>query len=219
MRVDRTIAFVDLSLFTAYTLEWGDAAAAEVLAGFRGLVREVASRRSIRVAKWLGDGAMLVSQDATAAVATALELHHRAGDACGQLPLRTGMAGGPVMLFEGDDYLGTAVNLAARLCDVARPHEILASVEIADAVPRWAASARAGARKLKGFTRPMPVVTLQCQPRERDGFVDPVCGLPLVRRAPGVIRTLPDGTTVAFCASSCEDMWQATLQPSLPNAI
>ena len=42
------------------------------------------------------------------------------------------MARGPVILFEGDDYIGTAVNLAARLCDIAAPHEVLATPSITE---------------------------------------------------------------------------------------
>ena len=40
-------------------------------------------------------------------------------------PLRAGLASGPVILFEGDDYIGKAVNMAARLCAVAKPGEVL----------------------------------------------------------------------------------------------
>ena len=60
-RFERTFAFVDLSGFTTFTDRWGDKAAVEVLNDFRFLVRTVASRKGIRIAKWLGDGAMLVS--------------------------------------------------------------------------------------------------------------------------------------------------------------
>ena len=41
------------------------------------------------------------------------------------------MASGAVILFEGDDYIGGAVNLAARLCDMAAPQEVLASADLA----------------------------------------------------------------------------------------
>ena len=34
-----------------------------MLTGFRALVREVASEHGVRVAKWLGDGAMFVSTE------------------------------------------------------------------------------------------------------------------------------------------------------------
>ena len=39
-------------------------------------------------------------------------------------------------MFEGDDYIGEPVNLAAKLCAVAQPGQILASCEVAD-LPEW----------------------------------------------------------------------------------
>ena len=39
--------------------------------------------------------------------------------------MRIGIATGRALLFEGDDYIGSAVNLAARLCDAAGPGEVL----------------------------------------------------------------------------------------------
>ena len=40
------------------------------------------------------------------------------------------------MLFEGDDYIGEPVNLAAKLCASAEPDEILGACEIDD-LPDW----------------------------------------------------------------------------------
>ena len=61
MRVYRCFAFVDLSGFTALTDHEGDERAVAVLSQFRAILREVCSRRGVRIDKWLGDGAMLVS--------------------------------------------------------------------------------------------------------------------------------------------------------------
>ena len=63
MRVERTFAFADLSGFTNYTAEHGDDAAGRVLGDFRSITRRLASDRGVRVAKWLGDGCMVVSID------------------------------------------------------------------------------------------------------------------------------------------------------------
>ena len=65
MRVPRTFTFVDLSGFTNYTAAFGDDAAGRILSAFRSLVREIASERGVRIAKWLGDGCMLVSVEPT----------------------------------------------------------------------------------------------------------------------------------------------------------
>ena len=61
MRVDRWFAFVDLSGFTSFGDEFGDDESVRVLTLFRGAVRQVATDFGVRIAKWLGDGCMLVS--------------------------------------------------------------------------------------------------------------------------------------------------------------
>lgn len=134
MAVERTFAFVDICGFTAYCDRFGERAAIEVLTGFRTAVRDVAARRGVRVAKWLGDGVMLVGTDAGPIVAAVVELVHR----CRAMALEThaGLANGPVLLFEGDDYVGRTVNLAARLADVAGPGEVLAA-GVVDHLPEW----------------------------------------------------------------------------------
>src|SRR5579863_9815671 len=111
MRVERCFAFVDLSGFTAFTERYGDEQTVVVLTNFRTRVREIAARRGVRVTKWLGDGAMLSSSDAPAVVAMVMEL---AGIVPQTLPLdiRAGLAQGPVIMFEGDDYIGRAANVA-----------------------------------------------------------------------------------------------------------
>ena len=112
MRVPRTFAFVDLSGFTNYTAAFGDDAAGRILGAFRSLVREIASERGVRIAKWLGDGCMIVSVDQSNCIAFALELENRSAEVCAPLSLRVGIATGFALLFEGDDYIGSAGNMA-----------------------------------------------------------------------------------------------------------
>lgn len=158
MRVDRTFAFVDLCGFTRFTDTHGDTEAVAVLTRFRAMVREIASDHGVRVAKWLGDGAMFVSPISPPLVETILTLTTRVDDVDVILPLRAGISSGPVILFEGDDYIGGPVNLAARLCDLASPREILASAELADAVPPGAEVRSAGPRSIPGFVLRVDVI-------------------------------------------------------------
>ena len=132
--VDRAFAFVDITGFTLYCDRHGEHAAIDLLTRFRGITRDVVARRGTRVDKWLGDGVMLVATQPGALVATAAEIVER----CSALGLDThaGVAAGSVLLFEGEDYVGRPVNLAARLCDAAEPGEILASATI-DELPDW----------------------------------------------------------------------------------
>ena len=51
------------------------------------------------------------------------------------MQLRGGIGYGPVIMFEGDDYIGTTVNLAARLCDGAEPGQVLLAGDVAAGLP------------------------------------------------------------------------------------
>src|SRR6476659_2378333 len=102
--------------FTRMNDTLGDGEALAVLAEFRAIVRSLSPDHGIRVGKWLGDGCMF---DAT----------ERMENASIVLPLRIGIAAGKVIVFEGDDFSGMAINLASRLCDAAGPGAILANDE------------------------------------------------------------------------------------------
>lgn len=134
LRIERTFIFVDLSGFTSFTRTNGADRAAAQLTMFRHVTRTIASRRGVRVAKWLGDGAMLVGVEAGPAIALGAHLIARIRNS--SLTVRVGIATGTALLFEGDDYIGEPVNLAARLCSVAAPGEVLAACAPAD-VPYW----------------------------------------------------------------------------------
>ncbi|MGH9025038.1 MAG: adenylate/guanylate cyclase domain-containing protein [Acidimicrobiia bacterium] len=161
MRVVRYFSFVDLCGFTRFGDAHGDEAAVAVLTGFRSAVRGVASDHGVRVAKWLGDGAMFVSTEGQALVSTVLELAPRLDGEPGVLPLRAGLAGGPVILFEGDDYIGGPVNLASRLCDVAQPYEALVAANLASLLD--GTHGLPGRHQVPGFAQPVDVVALGLQ--------------------------------------------------------
>jgi class 3 adenylate cyclase len=164
MRVERHFAFVDLCEFTRYTDAHGDEQSVAVLTGFRAAARETCSDHGVRVAKWLGDGAMFVSTEASRLVSCILALKRRVEELEVALPLRAGLAGGAVILFEGDDYIGGPVNLAARLCDVAGPREILACAELAAFVPDDATARPMGSREIAGFAEPVEIVRIEASP-------------------------------------------------------
>jgi len=157
MRVGRYFAFVDLCGFTRFTDTHGDEQSVAVLTAFRAAVRQVASDHGVRVAKWLGDGVMFVSTEGAQLVAAVVELEGRVDT---DLPIRAGLAGGDVILFEGDDYIGGPVNLAARLCDAAQPHELLADADIADVVPDGVETLPGGPRMVPGFVQPVETLAL-----------------------------------------------------------
>lgn len=132
--IERTFCVIDLSGFTAYMVQFGAEEASHRLTEFRRATRDVASKRGVRIAKWLGDGVMLVSVDRTSAVAAGAHLTAHFADT--GIPARAGGATGTAMLFEGDDYIGVPLNLAFRLCDAAEPGEMLVSAE-RSSLPEW----------------------------------------------------------------------------------
>lgn len=162
MRVDRWFAFVDLSGFTAFTDGEGDEAAVAMLTRFRAVVRETATDFSVRIAKWLGDGCMLVSVEPDDVVAAVCHLEQAVDDLHMPLSLHAGCAGGPVILLEGDDYTGRAVNLAARLAAVAPTHEVYAPADLAPFVPEGWPVEPAGVITVPGFQDPIEVVRFGC---------------------------------------------------------
>jgi class 3 adenylate cyclase len=146
----------------------GDDEAVEVLAAFRALVRRLAPDHGIRVGKWFGDGCMFVSTEIRPIVGGMLDLTEQLESADIVLPLRIGIAAGPVILFEGDDFIGMAINLASRLCDAAAPGEILASAEIAAAVGEEFGAVPLGERAIPGIVQPIEVWRIPVPEHEDD---------------------------------------------------
>jgi adenylate cyclase len=164
MCVPRTFAFVDLSGFTNYTAAFGDDAAGRILTAFRSLVREISSERGVRIAKWLGDGCMVVSVEQSNAIAFSLELEHRSAEVCAPLAVRVGIATGYALLFDGDDYIGSAVNMASRLCDAAEPLEVLLPTMQLERLPEGVTATPHGEVELRGFPGPIDVLDLSGVP-------------------------------------------------------
>jgi class 3 adenylate cyclase len=201
VRVDRAFAFVDLCGFTAFTDRHGDEQVVLVLAELRTALRESAARRGVRVVKWLGDGAMLSSTMIDAITALTIELDQRMADVIPSLALRAGLAFGPVIMFEGDDYIGRSVNLAARLCDRAQPHELLATSQVSAHMPPWVASESAGATMITGFHDPVDLCRLSLMAAD-DHIHDPVCGLTI----PAAHAHMLPGE-LSFCSEACAGSW------------
>ncbi|MDE3203478.1 MAG: adenylate/guanylate cyclase domain-containing protein [Acidobacteriota bacterium] len=205
MRVERCFAFIDLSGFTAFTEQFGDEQTVSVLTAFRGRVREIAARRGVRVTKWLGDGAMLSSADSGAVVAMVVELADRIPSVI-PLAIRAGLANGPVIMFEGDDYIGRPANVAARLCDMADAGETLATREVASQAPRWVEVGPLVARPISGLERPVETATLSIATAD-ETTTDPCCGLTLPVLRGLETRFGTDGSVKRFCSASCAIAW------------
>jgi adenylate cyclase len=158
VRVERWFAFVDLSGFTSFGDEFGDDESVRVLTLFRSGVRKVATDFGVRIAKWLGDGCMLVSVEPGQLVAAVCTLEELTRELDLPLEMHAGMAGGAVILLEGDDYTGRCVNLAARLSTVAERGEILCTPELAKYAPEGTPLVPAGMITVAGLHDPVAIV-------------------------------------------------------------
>ena len=126
--------FTDLVGFTEFNDVMGDAAAFEVLDQQRGLIDDVlATSPGSRLVKELGDGLMVWSPVALAAVACASRFRAEvaAARSTDEFPLavRLGIHHGTVV-ERGDDLVGLTVNIAARVSDIAGPGELLVSEDV-----------------------------------------------------------------------------------------
>jgi adenylate cyclase len=89
------------------------------------VVREAAQAHGGRPVKWLGDGVMFHFTDPGSAIRSGLDLVEQTEKTI-EVPARIGINAGAVVTQEGD-YFGRTVNVAARIADYARPHEVLVS--------------------------------------------------------------------------------------------
>jgi class 3 adenylate cyclase len=127
----RGFLFADLRGYTAFVERAGDAAAAELLERYRSLVRGVVAEQAGAEIRTEGDSFYVVFPSPSAAVRAGLLLVERArADAADHpdAPISVGVgihAGESAETNEG--YVGSAVNLAARICSVARAGEVLVS--------------------------------------------------------------------------------------------
>jgi adenylate cyclase len=148
------ICFLDITGYTRLTEERGDEAAAELAARLTPLVQRPAERHGGKVVKWLGDGVMFHFREPTGGVLAALEMID-AISAAGLPPAHVGLHTGPVV-FQGGDYFGRTVNLAARIGEQAAPGQVLVTQEIVDRVASdGIAFERIGAVELKGLSQPV----------------------------------------------------------------
>ncbi|MEI8050377.1 MAG: adenylate/guanylate cyclase domain-containing protein [Actinomycetes bacterium] len=214
VRIFRSFAFLDLSGFTALTASEGDEKAVALLSSFRTIVRDVCSRRGVRIDKWLGDGAMLVAVNPTAMLAALLEVEHAMKAAGASLQVRCGATGGEVILHEGDDYIGTPVNIAARLCDLAPGGEVLVTPELAAKRPPWASISAVRSVSIKGFDDQIDVVLLGLAAGEDDATSCPICTIPLTPDVAASTALDVVGAQVLFCSAECRETWERRPGPT-----
>jgi class 3 adenylate cyclase len=155
-----TFLFSDLAGSTELLQTLGDDAADELHRRYFTLLRQALAAHGGTEVKSLGDGLMAAFASPLAAVSAAVAMQEamaRENEGRGTaLSVRVGLHAGEA-IGEGDDYFGTPVVVAQRLCDRARGGQILASALLAGLVGnRGDHSFRAlGGLALKGLSEPI----------------------------------------------------------------
>jgi class 3 adenylate cyclase len=159
----RGFLFSDLRGFTAFAERHGNTAAAAMVSRFLEIARRAIARHEGAEIKTEGDAIHAVFPSASGAVLCGLEIVDAAAELNAQEPQRplgvgVGVhAGEAVETAEG--YIGTAVNLAARVCSVARAGEVLVTSTVRDitqaSIP--VGFIARGERRLKGIRKPVAV--------------------------------------------------------------
>jgi WD40 repeat protein/class 3 adenylate cyclase len=163
----KTFLIADVRGYTRFTQERGDEAAARLATRFAELAREAVEAAGGTLVELRGDEALAVFDSARQALRAAADLQERfvaetVADPSLPLAVGIGLDAGEAVAVDGG-YRGGALNLAARLCSLAGPGEVLVSpgvahlarkVEGLDYVER-------GSVRLKGLEKPVDVVAVR----------------------------------------------------------
>ena len=203
--------FSDLRDYTRYVESYGDRAAAALLEAYRTLVRAAVAEHGGAEIKTEGDSFYVVFPSASSAVQCGLAIIKSAAEArqAGSAPIQVGIgvhAGETVETAEG--YVGSAVNVAARVCSQARAGELLVT-DTVRALTRTFLPVRfvdRRTRRLKGIAEPMVLYRVEAAaegaaievPRRRfpTGLPAP-SGLPRTARVAALLAGLLIGGVAA----------------------
>lgn len=208
-------AFVDLAGFTALTEAHGDALAAAQV----DRLCTLAQGRLVgatRLAKSIGDAVMLVGSDPLDLLASSVAL---LGDLLHEpaFPLpRAGATAGTAVL-RGDDVIGSAVNIAARLAAHATGGQLLIDAALLPAADVLALPHRPlGPLALRNLTQPVLAHDVDVPGRPGLPVTDPVCRVRLdASQAVAVLREAD--TEYYFCSRRCLQLHlQGTGSPAHP---
>ncbi len=163
----RGFLFADLRGYTRYVESHGDIAAAALLARYRSMVRDAAGRYDGAEIRTWGDGFYIVFPSASSAVQCALAIVQaaalaNAADAAQPIQVGVGVHAGETV-ETAEDYVGSAVNIAARICSQADADEVLVT-DTVRALTRTLLPVRYvpyGTRELKGIGEPVSLFRVE----------------------------------------------------------
>jgi class 3 adenylate cyclase/tetratricopeptide (TPR) repeat protein len=200
-----TFLIADVRGYTQFTDEHGDQAAAELAVRFASAARQMVSARDGRVIEIRGDEALAVFSSTRQALWASVELNdylllETVAHVAPRIRIGIGLDAGEAIAVDGG-YRGAALNLAARLCSLAGPGEILATETVVNLVRKvdGLTYLDRGSAQLKGFADPVRVLRIQPAQERKE----PVAS---TSQALGVA----DGTSVSAPASAQGADRQAT---------
>jgi YVTN family beta-propeller protein len=169
----------DVRGYTAFTQERGDEGGALLAARFAQVVRALVEDHRGRVIELRGDEALVVFGSPRSAIRAAVALQQRFVDesiADPSLPLTVGIGldAGEAVPVEGG-FRGAALNVAGRLCSLARAGEVLASREIVHLARRLdgVRFTERGQAQLKGIQQPVHIVAVRSEDRDAAEAIAP----------------------------------------------
>jgi YVTN family beta-propeller protein len=159
-----TFLIADVRGYTRFSDENGDEAASDLARRFAAIVHDAIPPLGGHVLELRGDEALCVFSSARAALSAAVELQRRFreridGEPALPLGVGIGLDAGEAVPTEGG-YRGRALNVASRLCSLARPGEILASETVRNVAGRQERLTYAPRRptRVKGVAEPVRLV-------------------------------------------------------------
>jgi adenylate cyclase len=206
----QTFLFADLAGFTALTEAHGDEHAADLVEEFSRAAGELVPDFGAQLVKTIGDALMLRAPQAPAAVRLGCALTGELLADHGYPAIRVGMHHGQAV-ERGGDFLGAAVNLAARISGLASGGEVLLSEATRDAAgdPDGIRFIDRGPRRLRNVASAVRVfAAISERTIELTMVLDPVCHMALdPERAAG--RLAYQGSDYYFCSLECASRFAA----------
>jgi class 3 adenylate cyclase/tetratricopeptide (TPR) repeat protein len=177
-----TILFTDLVGSTELLSRAGDEDAQRIFRAHRHLLSDAVAAHGGHEVKWLGDGLMVAFPSAADAIGCAIDMQRASrrlveGE---QLTVRVGLNAGEA-LRDVDDYFGTPVVVARRLCDRAEGGQILCTETVAGLLAGRAGFGftELGKLALKGVPEPVAACEVRYEVAPTD---DLPARLPMVGR-------------------------------------
>lgn len=200
---ERTIAFADLSGFTALTEAHGDEIGTAIALRFYDMTRSLL-RNGAALVKTIGDAVMIAAPDPATAVEILLELQTLTDSTPNFPMIRAGLHVGPAR--EADrDYFGASVNLAARVAAYARSGQILCTAAVASRVAESSACTlvQIGPVSLRNVHDPVVIYELHNRAVVTTAaHIDPICRMHVPSDA-AVARVRSGTVEYYFCSFPC----------------